>query len=75
MNLKYISIGALAIIAALFYFMSESSKATAERLKKAEISHQQRLEQNKIDEADAQKRHERESRLKETERRETQQAL
>ena len=75
MNLKYISIGALAIIAALFYFMSESSKATAERLKKAEISHQQRLEQNKIDEADAQKRREIESRLKETERRETQQAL
>lgn len=55
MNLKYISIGALAIIAALFYFMSESSKATAERLKKAEISHQQRLEQNKIDEEKAKK--------------------
>lgn len=55
MNLKYISIGALAIIAALFYFMSESSKATAERLKKAEIAHQQRLEQNKIDEEKAKK--------------------
>ena len=55
MSLKYISIGALAIIAALFYFMNESSKATAERLKKAEISHQQRLEQNKIDEEKAKK--------------------
>ena len=58
MNLKYISIGALVVITALFYFMYQSNKASAERLKQAEIANQQRLEQNKVDEAQAKKNYE-----------------
>ena len=58
MNLKYISVGVLAVIIALFYFMHQSNEASAERLKQAEIAHQQRLEQNKIDEAQAKKNYE-----------------
>lgn len=49
MNVKYISIGALVIILALFYFVNEKNKASAERIKQAEIERVQRLEQNKID--------------------------
>lgn len=48
-NIKYISIGALVIILALFYFVNEKNKASAERIKQAEIERVQRLEQNKID--------------------------
>ena len=48
MNLRYISVGVLAVIIALFYFMHQSNEASAERLKQAEISNQQRLEQEKI---------------------------
>lgn len=55
MNLKYISVGVLAVIIALFYFMHQSNEASAERLKQAEIANQQRLEQNKIDEIRAEK--------------------
>lgn len=55
MNLKYISVGVLAVIIALFYFMHQSNEASAERLKQAEIANQQRLEQNKIDEAESKK--------------------
>ena len=58
MNLKYISVGVLAVIIALFYFMHQSNEASAERLKQAEIANQQRLEQNKIDEAQAKKNYE-----------------
>ena len=58
MNLKYISVGVLVVIIALFYFMHQSNKASAERLKQAEIANQQRLEQNKIDEAQAKKNYE-----------------
>ena len=58
MNLKYISVGALVVIIALFYFMHQSNEASAERLKQAEIANQQRLEQNKIDEAQAKKNYE-----------------
>ena len=47
MNLKYISVGVLAVIIALFYFMHQSNEASAERLKQAEIAHQQKLEQEK----------------------------
>ena len=47
MNLKYISVGVLAVIIALFYFMHQSNKASAERLKQAEIAHQQKLEREK----------------------------
>lgn len=54
-NLKYISIGALTIIAALFYFINESNKEDRERIKQAEIAHQQRLEQNKLDAINAEK--------------------
>lgn len=49
MNIKYISIGALVIILALFYFINEKNKASAERIRQAEIERVQRLEQNKID--------------------------
>lgn len=53
-KLKYISIGALVLIAALFYFMNERSKATTERLRQAEIAHQQKIEQEKKDITQAQ---------------------
>lgn len=53
MNLKYLLGGIVLALVALFYFMNESSKATAERLKKAEIERIERLEQNKIDEEKA----------------------
>ena len=46
-NLKYISVGVLVVIIALFYFMHQSNEASAERLKQAEIAHQQKLEQEK----------------------------
>lgn len=52
-KLKYISIGALVIILTLFYFINEKNKASAERIKQAEIERVQRLEQNKIDEKKA----------------------
>ena len=52
MNLKYISIGALAIILAVFYFINENNKASAERLKQAEIAHQQKLEEEKAAQLD-----------------------
>ena len=47
MNLRYISAGVLVVIIALFYFMHQSNEASAERLKQAEIAHQQKLEQEK----------------------------
>lgn len=52
-KLKYISIGALVLIAALFYFINEKNKAAAERIKQAEIARIERLEQNKVDEEKA----------------------
>ena len=55
MNLKYISIGALAIILAVFYFINENNKASAERLKQAELDHQKKLIQNGIDEEKSKK--------------------
>lgn len=51
--MKYGLIGVIAAVIALFYFMNESNKESKERLKQAEIAQQQRLEQNKIDEAQA----------------------
>lgn len=54
-NLKYISIGVLVLMGALFYFIHQSNKMSAERLKQAEIANQQRLEQNKIDEVKVEK--------------------
>ena len=47
--MKYLLIGILAVIIGAFYFMSESNKADAERLKQAEIAHQQKLEQQKLE--------------------------
>ncbi|AYA04753.1 hypothetical protein BEN74_04650 [Acinetobacter sp. WCHAc010034] len=47
MNLKYISIGVLILIGVLFYFINQTNKASAERLKQAETTHQQKLEQEK----------------------------
>ena len=47
MNLKYLSIGALAVIVALFYFINESNKEDRERIKLAEIAHKQKIEQEK----------------------------
>ena len=37
-NLKYISIGVLVLMGALFYFIHQSNKMSAERLKQAEIA-------------------------------------
>lgn len=47
--MKYLLIGFLVLIVGAFYFMSESNKADAERLKQAEIAHQQKLEQQKLE--------------------------
>ena len=47
MNLKYLSIGALVVIAAIFYFINESNKEDRERIKQAEIAHKQKIEQEK----------------------------
>lgn len=47
--MKYLLVGILAVIIGAFYFMSESNKADAERLKQAEIAHQQKLEQQKLE--------------------------
>lgn len=49
--MKYGLIAAVIAVVALFYFMSQSNKADAERLKQAEIAHQQKLEQDKANEA------------------------
>lgn len=54
--MKYILIGVLLIMGALFYLMSQSNKADAERLKQAEVAHQQRLEQNRLDAIKAEKK-------------------
>ncbi|UIJ76956.1 hypothetical protein [Acinetobacter sp. SH20PTE14] len=53
--MKYGLIAAVIVVMALFYFMSQSNKADAERLKQAEVAHQQRLEQNRVDEEKAKK--------------------
>lgn len=50
-RMKYGLIAAVIAVVALFYFMSQSNKADAERLKQAEIAHQQKLEQDKANEA------------------------
>lgn len=47
--MKYLLIGALVIVLGAFYFMDKSNKADAERLKQAEIAHQQKLEQQKLE--------------------------
>ena len=47
--MKYGILAAIAVIAIVFYVMSQSNKADAERLKQAEIAHQQKLEQQKVE--------------------------
>lgn len=47
--MKYLIIGILVLASSMFYFMYQSNKASAERLQQAEIAHQQKLEQEKID--------------------------
>lgn len=42
--MKYLLIGILVVIIGAFYFMSESNKADAERLKQAEIAYQQKVD-------------------------------
>lgn len=55
MNLKVLFAGVLVITIGLFYFINQNNKASAERLKQAEISNQKRLEQNKLDAINAEK--------------------
>jgi len=47
--MKYLFIGLLILVSGMLYFMHQSNKASAERLKQAEIANLERLEQNKID--------------------------
>lgn len=50
MNLKVLIVAAVLIVGGLFYFINESNKADAERLKQAEVAHQKKLEQGKLEE-------------------------
>ncbi|EOR08316.1 hypothetical protein [Acinetobacter tandoii] len=52
--MKYLVIGALVLVGVLFYFMNQSNKADAERIKQAEIAHQQKIEAAKAAELDKQ---------------------
>lgn len=74
-NLKYISIGVLILMGALFYFINQSNKASTERLRQAEIAHQQKLQNERQAVADSQKKHEIELRLKDVEKKKTEQAF
>lgn len=53
--MKYLVIGILVLASGMLYFMYQSNKASAERLQHAEIAHQQKIEQEKIDAANAAK--------------------
>jgi len=53
--MKYLFVGLLILASGMLYFMHQSNKASAERLKQAEILHQQKLEQEKIDAENATK--------------------
>lgn len=48
--MKYALLGLIAVVVIAFYAMNQSNKADAERLKQAEIAHQQKLEQDKANE-------------------------
>ena len=48
--MKYGLIAVVIVIVGFFYFANQSNKADVERLKQAEIAHQQKLEQDKINE-------------------------
>lgn len=60
---------------ALFYFINQSNKASTERLRQAEIAHQQKLQNERQAVADSQKKHEIELRLKDVEKKKTEQAF
>lgn len=44
MNLKVLAVAAVLILGGFLYFANQSNKADAERLKQAEVAHQQKLE-------------------------------
>lgn len=52
--MKYGILGAIILSAVFFYFAHQSNKADSERLKQAEIAHQQKLEEEKADELNKQ---------------------
>lgn len=54
--MKYMIVAILAIVLIGGYFINKSNNADKERLKQAEIEQSQRLEQNKVDEVEIQKR-------------------
>lgn len=54
MNIKVLIVAVVLIVGGLFYFINESNKADAERLKQAEVAHQQKLEQEKAAELNEQ---------------------
>jgi membrane protein involved in colicin uptake len=47
---KYALLGLIVVMVIAFYVMNQSNKADAERLKQAEIAHQQKLKQDKANE-------------------------
>lgn len=55
MNLKYILVAVILLVGGLFYFMYQSNQADVERLKQAEIAHQKKIEQEKIEAINASK--------------------
>ncbi|WP_180182833.1 hypothetical protein [Acinetobacter sp. YH01020] len=48
--MKYALLGLISVVVIAFYAMNQSNKADAERLKQAEMAHQQKLEQDKANE-------------------------
>lgn len=54
MNLKVLIVAAVLIVGGLFYFINQSNKADVERLKQAEVAHQQKLEKEKAAELNEQ---------------------
>ncbi len=54
MNLKVLIVAAVLIVGGLFYFVNQSNKADIERLKQAEVAHQQKLEKEKAAELNEQ---------------------
>lgn len=54
MNLKVLFVGVLVITIGLFYFINQSNKSSAERVKQAEIAYQQKQEKEKAAELNKQ---------------------
>lgn len=72
--MKYLLIALAILISGMLYFMHQSNKASAERLRQAEIAHQQKLEQERKAEAETQKKYEIELKLKQAEKKKIEQA-